>query len=75
MAKITRRKFLETTAKIGGLALAANAAPAFLKHAWAQDKHAAYLNAKINWRQVEGEEIKILVERTLELINSMWPTQ
>ena len=61
MAKITRRKFLETTAKLGGLALAANAAPAFLKHAWAQDKHAAYLNAKINWRQAEGEEIKILV--------------
>ena len=61
MAKITRRTFLETTAKIGGLALTANVAPTFLRHAWSQEKHAAYLNAQINWRQVEGEEIKILV--------------
>ena len=61
MAKITRRKFLEKSAKIGGLALAANVAPAFLRHAWSQEKHAAYLNAQIKWRQVEGEEIKILV--------------
>ena len=49
MAKITRRTFLEKTTKIGVLALAANLAPAFLRHAWSQEKHAAYLSAQIKW--------------------------
>ncbi len=61
MGKITRREFMKTTAKVGGLALAGSAAPGFLKFAAAQEKHGEYLKAKINWRQVEGEEIKVLV--------------
>jgi multiple sugar transport system substrate-binding protein len=47
--------------KVGGLALLQGMAPPFLKHAKAQKKHADYLKAKINWRQLEGEHIKILV--------------
>lgn len=61
MEKLTRRDFMKTTAKVGGLALAGSAAPAFLKFAAAEEKHGEYLKAKINWRQVEGEKIKILV--------------
>ena len=54
MSKLTRREFLDKSIKVGGLALASGVAPAFIKHAFSEDKHAAYLNAKINWRQVEG---------------------
>ena len=61
MKKLTRREFMKTTATVGGLVLAGSAAPGFLKFAAAEEKHAQYLNAKINWRQVEGEKIKILV--------------
>lgn len=60
--KISRRTFLKTGAAAGGLALAGGAAPGWLKHGGlkAQGKHAAYLNANINWRQAEGERIKVL---------------
>lgn len=61
MEKLTRREFMKTTAKVGGLALAGSAAPGFLKLAGAEEKHEEYLKAKINWRQVDGEKIKILV--------------
>lgn len=61
MAKITRRKFFGTSAKVGGLLLAQGVAPAFIKKAFAEEKYAEYLKAKINWRQVEGENIKVLV--------------
>jgi multiple sugar transport system substrate-binding protein len=61
MGKITRREFMKTTAKVGGLAIAGTVAPSFLKFAGAQEKYAEYLKAKINWRQMEGEQIKILV--------------
>jgi multiple sugar transport system substrate-binding protein len=61
MAKFTRREFLSRSAKVGGVLTAYGVAPAFLKLAFSEDKHAAYLNAGINWRQVEGEEIKVLV--------------
>ena len=61
MKKLTRREFMKTTAKLGGLAFAGSAAPGFLKFAAAEEKHAEYLKAKINWRQEEGERIKILV--------------
>ncbi len=61
MEKITRREFMRTTAKVGGLALTATAAPAFLRFASAEEKQSEYLKAKINWRQVEGEKIRILV--------------
>ncbi len=61
MEKITRREFMKTTAKVGGLALTASAAPVFLRFASAEEKHGEYLKAKINWRQVEGEKIRILV--------------
>jgi multiple sugar transport system substrate-binding protein len=47
MSKVTRREFLDK--------------PAFIRRAFSEDKHAAYLNAKINWRQVEGTRIKVLV--------------
>ena len=61
MPKISRRKFMGTTAKVGGVMLASSMAPGFLRRAVAQDKHGDYLKAKINWRQLEGEQIKILV--------------
>ncbi|MEW6263206.1 MAG: sugar ABC transporter substrate-binding protein [Thermodesulfobacteriota bacterium] len=61
MSKLNRREFLKTSAKIGAVALAAPAAPGIIRQALAQDKHAQYLQAKINWRQVEGEKIKVLV--------------
>ena len=61
MAKWTRRKFLKTTTAAGAAALVSGAAPAFMKKAFAEDKHAAFLNAKIDWRQVAGEKIKVLV--------------
>jgi len=61
MSKITRRKFVKTTATFGGLALMHGMAPGLLRFAKAEAKHAEYLKAKINWRQVEGEEIKVLV--------------
>ncbi len=61
MSKITRRKFLGTSAKAGGFLLAHGVAPAFIKRAFAEEKYAEYLKAKINWRQVEGENIKVLV--------------
>ena len=61
MGKITRREFMKTTAKLGGLALAGSAAPVFLRFAAAEEKQGDYLKAKINWRQVEGEKIRILV--------------
>jgi multiple sugar transport system substrate-binding protein len=61
MSKFTRRQFLEKSAKVGGLVMASGIAPAFLKHTFAEEKYAEYLKAKINWRQVEGETIKVLV--------------
>ena len=61
MSKLTRREFLDKSIKVGGLALASGVAPAFIKHAFSEDKHAAYLKAKINWRQVDGTRIKVLV--------------
>ena len=61
MSKLTRREFLDKSVKVGGLVLASGVAPAFIKRAFSEDKHAAYLNAKINWRQVEGTRIKVLV--------------
>jgi len=61
MSAMTRRRFMKTTAKIGGVLAASGAAPAFLKQALAQDKHADFLKAKMNWRQAEGEQLKILV--------------
>lgn len=62
MRKFTRREFMSVSAKgAGGILLAQSAVPGLLKHAWAQEKHAEYLKAKINWRQVEGEQIKVLV--------------
>ncbi|MGO9121832.1 MAG: ABC transporter substrate-binding protein [Desulfomonilaceae bacterium] len=61
MEKITRREFMKTTAKVGGLAFAGSAAPVFLRFAAAEEKQGEYLKAKINWRQVEGEKIRILV--------------
>jgi len=59
--KLTRREFMKTTVKVGGWALAGSAAPGFLKYARAEEKQGEYLKAKINWRQVDGEKIKILV--------------
>jgi len=61
MSKVTRREFLDKSVKVGGLLLASGIAPAFIRRAFSEDKHAAYLNAKINWRQVEGTRIKVLV--------------
>ena len=61
MEKLTRREFMKTTVKVGGWALAGSAAPGFLKYARAEEKQGEYLKAKINWRQVDGEKIKILV--------------
>ncbi len=61
MEKITRREFMKTTVTVGGLALAGSAAPVFLRFASAEEKQGEYLKAKINWRQVEGEKIRILV--------------
>jgi multiple sugar transport system substrate-binding protein len=61
MEKITRREFMKKTAKVGGLAIAGSAAPVFLRFATAEEKQSEYLKAKINWRQVEGEKIRILV--------------
>lgn len=61
MSKISRREFMGMTVKVGGLVLAQGAAPGLLKFASAETKSAAYLEAKINWRQVEGEHIKVLV--------------
>ena len=61
MSKVTRREFLDKSVKVGGLVLASGVAPAFIRRAFSEDKHAAYLKAKINWRQVEGTRIKVLV--------------
>ena len=62
MAKLTRREFMSVSAKVGGAVLASSMAPGFLKFASAaESKHAEYLKAKINWRQVEGERIKVMV--------------
>jgi len=61
MAKFTRREFMSTSAKVGGLLLAQGAAPGLLKFASAESKNAAYLKANINWRQAEGESIKVMV--------------
>ena len=61
MARITRREFLGKSAKVGGLVLASGFAPTFIKSGFSEEKHAAYLKAGINWRQVEGENIKVLV--------------
>jgi len=55
MSGVTRRRFIETTAKIGGLLAAATAAPSFVKRTIAEEKHSEYLKAKVNWRQAEGE--------------------
>ena len=60
-AEFTRREFLAKSAKVGGIVIASSVAPAFLKRTFAEEKYAAYLEAKINWRQVEGETIKVLV--------------
>jgi hypothetical protein len=65
MAKLTRREFLAKSAKVGGFVMASSVAPAFLKHTFAEEKYAEYLKAKINWRQVEGETIKVLVTRRI----------
>lgn len=61
MSKMSRREFIGTAAKVGGIALAQSFAPPFLRFASADAGKEAYLSAKINWRQVEGEQIKILV--------------
>ena len=61
MSKVTRREFLDKSVKVGGFVLASGIAPAFIRRAFSEDKHAAYLKAKINWRQVEGTRIKVLV--------------
>ena len=61
MSELTRRGFMSVSAKVGGLVLAQSVAPGLLRFASAETKHAEYLKAKMNWRQVEGEEIKILV--------------
>lgn len=61
MTRIARRQFLQKSAGIGGLVLVSGAAPAFLKKTFPQDRQAAYLSAKINWRQTAGEEIRMLV--------------
>ena len=61
MAKMTRREFVGVGAKAGGLVLTSGFAPGLLKYAFAETKHAAYLDSKINWRQAEGEQIKVLV--------------
>jgi multiple sugar transport system substrate-binding protein len=61
MGKLSRREFMGVSAKVGGLVLAGSVAPGFLKFTRAETKNEAYLKAKINWRQVEGEQIKVLV--------------
>jgi hypothetical protein len=61
MGKLSRREFMGVSAKVGGLVLAGSVAPGLLRFARAEKKNEAYLKAKINWRQVEGEQIKVLV--------------
>ncbi|MBN2123256.1 MAG: sugar ABC transporter substrate-binding protein [Deltaproteobacteria bacterium] len=61
MPKVTRREFMSMSAKVGGLVLAQGVAPGILRYARAENKNAEYLKAKINWRQVEGERIKVMV--------------
>ncbi|MEE8555454.1 MAG: extracellular solute-binding protein [bacterium] len=67
MKKITRRTFLKSTAAAGGMALGGGAAqagmaPRLLRYGGpaAERRQADYLNAKIDWRQVDGERIKVL---------------
>ena len=66
MKKITRRTFLKSTAAAGGMALGGGAAqagtaPGRLRYGGpaAERLQADYLNAKIDWRQVDGERIKV----------------
>jgi len=53
-----RRRVLKHAAALGAVTLAA---PHLLRHAYAQTELGPYQQAKINWRQAEGEQIAVAV--------------
>ena len=60
MSTITRRRFLKTAAAAGGYALLERY-PAREAGAVSEADLAPYLQAKINWKQVSGETITVLI--------------
>ncbi|MDQ3168174.1 MAG: twin-arginine translocation signal domain-containing protein, partial [Chloroflexota bacterium] len=64
MDRLNRRRLLKGTAALGGLAVlptSAFAAPALIRQTGDDPTLGPYQEAKIDWRQAEGESIALLV--------------
>ena len=60
MAEVTRRGFLKTAAALGGAAMIGSS-PAREASAVTEAELAPYLKAKVNWKQLAGESITVLI--------------